>query len=110
MCRSAVRQSYEGKEEYRMKTSQLHKIVILVAISILLLCGCGRKIDSVELTNRLSEKEIEDLITEEIRKEILRFFADDSIRKGCEAAMARERERLSWSAFSAALTEFAKTL
>ena len=47
---------------------------------------------------------------EEIRKEILRFFADDSIRKGCEAAMARERERLSWSAFSAALTEFAKTL
>ena len=47
---------------------------------------------------------------EEIRTEILRFFADDSIRKGCEAAMARERERLSWSAFSAALTEFAKTL
>ena len=47
---------------------------------------------------------------EEIRKEILRFFADDSIRKGCEAAMARERERLSWSAFSEALTEFAKTL
>ena len=47
---------------------------------------------------------------EEIRKEILRFFADDSIRKDCEAAMASERERLSWSAFSAALTEFAKTL
>lgn len=69
MCRSAARQSYEGKEEYRMKTSRLHKIVILVAISILLLCGCGRKIDSVELTNRLSEKEIEDLIAEEIRKE-----------------------------------------
>lgn len=69
MCRSAVRQSYERKEEYRMKTNRLHKIVILVAISILLLCGCGRKIDSVELTNRLSEKEIEDLIAEEIRKE-----------------------------------------
>ena len=47
---------------------------------------------------------------EVIREEILRFFADDSIRKGCEAAMARERERLSWSAFSAALTEFANTL
>ena len=47
---------------------------------------------------------------EVIRTEILRFFADDSLRKGCEEAMACERERLSWSAFSAALTEFAKTL
>ncbi|MBQ9410076.1 MAG: glycosyltransferase [Bacteroidales bacterium] len=47
---------------------------------------------------------------EEIKKEILRFFADDSIRKGCEEAMARRRELLSWSNFSKALTEFANTL
>ncbi len=69
MCRRAVRQSYVGKEEYRMNSRRLRKLILLVIVSILLLCGCGRKIDSVELTNRLSEKEIEDLIAEEIRKE-----------------------------------------
>ena len=45
-----------------------------------------------------------------VRREILRFFGDESIRRGCEEAMARQREILSWSAFSEALTEFAKTL
>lgn len=45
-----------------------------------------------------------------IREEILRFFADDSLQKGCREAMAREKVRLSWDAFSTALTDFAKTL
>lgn len=47
---------------------------------------------------------------EEIRSEILRYFANPAIRKGCEQAMARERERLSWDSFCTALTEFAQTL
>ena len=47
---------------------------------------------------------------EEIRSEILRYFANPAIRKGCEQAMARERERLSWDSFCAALTDFAQTL
>lgn len=45
-----------------------------------------------------------------IKEEILRFFADESIRKGCEVAMARQRELLSWSTFARSLTDFAKTL
>ena len=47
---------------------------------------------------------------EEIRSEILRYFANPAIRKGCEQAMARERERLSWDSFCTALTDFAQTL
>ena len=47
---------------------------------------------------------------EEVRKEILRFFADDSLRKACVEATARQREILSWKNFCAALTDFAQTL
>ena len=47
---------------------------------------------------------------EVVREKILRFFADESISKGCKKAMAQERKRLSWSAFSKALIEFANTL
>ena len=47
---------------------------------------------------------------EEIRSEILRFFANPAIGQGCEQAMARERERLSWASFCKALTDFAQTL
>ena len=47
---------------------------------------------------------------EEVRREILRYFANPAIRQSCEQAMARERERLSWASFCKALTDFAQTL
>jgi glycosyltransferase involved in cell wall biosynthesis len=45
-----------------------------------------------------------------VRAEILRFFADDSIRERCVKAMVRQGKLLSWSSYAMALTEFAKTL
>ena len=45
-----------------------------------------------------------------VRAEILRFFADDTIRERCVKAMVRQGKLLSWSSYAMALTEFAKTL
>ena len=45
-----------------------------------------------------------------IRAEILRFFADASIREGCLKAIGQEKKRLGWDAFCEHLTEFAATL
>ena len=52
-----------------MKPSRLRTIAIFVALSILLLSGCGRSIDKAEVTDPLSESEIEELLAEAIRKE-----------------------------------------
>ncbi len=45
-----------------------------------------------------------------IRQEILRYFGDPALRESCRKAIGEERERLSWSRFCAALTDFAATL
>jgi len=45
-----------------------------------------------------------------IRGEIERYFADRSLQESCREAIGREKERLSWDAFSKALTDFAATL
>ncbi len=47
---------------------------------------------------------------ETIRAEILRYFADASLKEGCLKAIAREKERLGWDTFCKHLTEFATTL
>jgi len=47
---------------------------------------------------------------EAIRTEILRYFADASLREGCREAIGREKQRLGWDAFCACLTDFAATL
>ena len=47
---------------------------------------------------------------ESVRKEILRYFSDGSIRAGCVEAIRREKERLSWERFCAELTAFAEQL
>ena len=47
---------------------------------------------------------------EAIRREILRFFSDPSIREGCVEAIRREKERLSWENFASGLVRFAETL
>lgn len=46
----------------------------------------------------------------EIRKEILRYFADPSIGKKCVDAIREEKKRLDWQNFADSLTAFAKTL
>ena len=46
----------------------------------------------------------------EIRKEILRYFADPSIRINCVDAIREEKKRLDWQRFAERLTAFAKTL
>ena len=47
---------------------------------------------------------------EEIRKEILRYFSDPSIRPACVEAIREEKKRLGWQSFADSLTAFAKTL
>ncbi len=47
---------------------------------------------------------------EAIRSEILRFFADASLREGCREAIGQEKQRLGWDAFCTHLTDFAATL
>ena len=47
---------------------------------------------------------------EAVRKEILGYFADGSVRERCLAAIRREKERLSWDRFCADLTGFAEQL
>ena len=45
-----------------------------------------------------------------IRAEILRYFADPSVRTDCVRAIRLEKERLSWDRFCADLTGFAEQL
>ena len=45
-----------------------------------------------------------------IRDEILRFFADDSVRSGCVESIRSEKERLSWKGFCTELLKFAASL
>ena len=45
-----------------------------------------------------------------VRKEILRYFSDASLRARCIDAIRREKERLSWDRFCADLTAFAEQL
>jgi glycosyltransferase involved in cell wall biosynthesis len=45
-----------------------------------------------------------------VRKEILRYFADASLRARCIDAIRREKERLSWDRFCTDLTAFAEQL
>jgi len=45
-----------------------------------------------------------------IKKEILRYFSDPAIAKGCKEAIAKEKERLSWNKFCTSLTDFANEL
>ena len=47
---------------------------------------------------------------ESIRREILRYFADPTLRERCIEAIRREKERLSWDRFAADLTAFAEQL
>ena len=47
---------------------------------------------------------------EAVRKEILRYFADDSVRDRCIQAIREEKQRLSWDVFADGLTAFADTL
>ncbi len=47
---------------------------------------------------------------EAIRSEILRYFADASLREGCREAIGREKQRLGWDVFCTHLTDFAATL
>lgn len=43
---------------------------------------------------------------ESIKKEIERFFADDTLRKECVENIRKEKERLSWSRFAEMLLDF----
>ena len=45
-----------------------------------------------------------------VRDEILRYFADLSVRTDCVRAIRAEKERLSWDRFCAGLTAFAEQL
>ena len=45
-----------------------------------------------------------------IRAEILRYFADPSVRADCVRAIRLEKERLSWDRFCAGLAGFAEQL
>jgi glycosyltransferase involved in cell wall biosynthesis len=45
-----------------------------------------------------------------IRKEILRYFDNPSLRESCHAAILQEKKRLGWDAFCEALSDFAATL
>ena len=47
---------------------------------------------------------------EAIRTEILRYFADASLRESCREAIGKEKLRLGWDAFCTHLTDFAATL
>ena len=47
---------------------------------------------------------------ESIRKEILSYFADGSVRGRCIEAIRQEKERLSWDRFARDLTAFAEQL
>ena len=47
---------------------------------------------------------------ESIRKEILSYFADGSVRERCIEAIRQEKERLSWDRFARDLSAFAEQL
>lgn len=47
---------------------------------------------------------------EAIRKEIIRYFSDPSIKDKCIACIKEEKERLSWHTFAERLTEFIETI
>lgn len=52
----------------------------------------------------------EEVSVECIRKEIVSFFSDESIRESCIARIREEKERLSWKAFADGLVKFAESL
>ena len=45
-----------------------------------------------------------------IREEILRYFADPTLRESCLEAIGKEKQRLGWDRFCSLLTDFAATL
>lgn len=52
----------------------------------------------------------ESITPEAVHEAIVRYFSDDSIRRGCIDAIGREKERLSWKRFCTRLLDFYKTL
>ena len=47
---------------------------------------------------------------EAIRAEIVRYFAEPSLRERCVREIRKEKERLSWKGFADRLLEFARGL
>ena len=45
-----------------------------------------------------------------VREAVVRYFEEDGFASGCKAAIAAEKERLSWSGFCNALTDFAASI
>lgn len=52
----------------------------------------------------------ESITPEAVREAVERFFADESIQAGCKEAIAREKDRLSWSRFCTNLLDFYERL
>lgn len=52
----------------------------------------------------------ESITPEAVREAVERFFADESIQAGCKEAIAREKDRLSWSRFCTNLIDFYERL
>ena len=52
----------------------------------------------------------EECTPEAIRKEIIRYFGDPSIKEGCISCIRKEKERLSWHTFADRLTGFIETI
>ena len=52
----------------------------------------------------------ESITPEAVREAVERFFADESIQAGCKEAIAREKDRLSWSRFCTNLIDFFERL
>ena len=52
----------------------------------------------------------EDVTPEAIRAEIVRYFAEPSLRERCVREIRKEKERLSWKGFADRLLEFARGL
>ena len=52
----------------------------------------------------------EDMTPEAIRAEIVRYFAEPSLRERCVTEIRKEKERLSWKGFADSLLEFAQGL
>ena len=47
---------------------------------------------------------------EAVREAVIRYFSDDSIRRGCLEAIAGEKDRLSWKRFCSNLLDFYNSL
>ena len=45
-----------------------------------------------------------------VREAVVRYFEEEGVASGCKAAIAAEKERLSWSRFCNALTDFAASI